>query len=98
MHPPGPYLLSYRANQNRRDAGDPSGTVELYRRLFGGRLTAGYASIDAGLLGAKAHHNLAPALLDLGRRDEALNAFRAALNCDPHFAPSRAAMLEMGAG
>ena len=82
----------------RRDAGDSTGAVELYRRLLGGRPAAGFASIDTGLVGAKAHHNLALALLDLGRRDEALGEFRAALNCDPQFAPSRAALVELTGG
>ena len=70
--------------------------LELYRRLLGSRPAAGFASIDTGLVGAKAHHNLALALLDLGRGDKAFAAFRAALRRDPQFGPSRATLAELG--
>ena len=89
--------LSFLEAGYRRDAGDPTGAGDLYRRLLGGRPAAGFASIDTGLRGAIAHHNRALSLLVLARpRPPRGCEFRAALNCDRHFGPSRAALMEIG--
>src|SRR5262249_47732844 len=55
----------------RREAADLPGAEECFRRLLGLRPGPHFASVDAGLRGYKARHNLAVALWQQGRHDEA---------------------------
>jgi glycosyltransferase involved in cell wall biosynthesis len=69
-------------------AGDLAGAVDRYRRVRRTRPGGHFASVDAGLRGYKARHNLGVALYKLGRHAEAEEEFRGAAAERPDFLPA----------
>jgi hypothetical protein len=77
-------------------AGDAVGAEARFRLLLGGGEAEHFASVDAGLRGPKARHNLALALRDQGKLAEARAHWQRCLADDPHFTPARQALAEGG--
>jgi GT2 family glycosyltransferase len=63
----------------RRELGDPAGAEACLVRLLGAHEAEHFASLDAGLRGYKARHNLAVLYQEQGRHAEAEAQWRAAL-------------------
>ena len=66
--PDDPELLFRRA-MLAHEAGQLTAAAEAYQRVLSPSGTRYFASLDQGVTGAKAHHNLACVYLDLGRPD-----------------------------
>jgi GT2 family glycosyltransferase/predicted O-methyltransferase YrrM/predicted Zn-dependent protease len=79
----------------RRETGDAAGAEVCLRRLIDGSEGEHFASVDAGLRGHKARHNLAVLLLEQGRRAEAEAQWRSALTGEPAFRPARVGLAEL---
>jgi hypothetical protein len=69
--------------------GDLHGAITYLQRLLERREGQHFASLDPGLRGYKARHNLAGLCRKLGRAAEAETQWRAALAESPHFPPAR---------
>jgi tetratricopeptide (TPR) repeat protein len=65
-----------------------------FRELIAGTDGPHFASVDGGLRGVKARHNLALVYLDSGRSADAAAEWRAALALDPAFVPALAGLGE----
>jgi glycosyltransferase involved in cell wall biosynthesis/tetratricopeptide (TPR) repeat protein len=72
----------------RRELGDAGGAEECWRRVLHGRDGAHFASVDAGLRGYKARHNLAVLCHEQRRHAEAELHWQAALEERPEFTPA----------
>jgi tetratricopeptide (TPR) repeat protein len=70
-----------------REGGDLAGAEVRLLRALGSRLPAHFASVDAGLQGYKARHNLAVVYCQQGRDEEAEAQWRAAVAERPDFLP-----------
>jgi GT2 family glycosyltransferase/predicted Zn-dependent protease len=79
----------------RQETGDPAGAEGCLRRLIGGGEGEHFASVDSGLRGFKARHNLAILLLGQGRGPEAEAQWRSALAEEPGFLPARVGLAEL---
>jgi tetratricopeptide (TPR) repeat protein len=71
--------LLFQEGLVRRELGDAAGSEACLLRLLEGREEAHFASVDAGLRGGKARHNLAVLYQEQGRLAEAEAQWRAAL-------------------
>jgi tetratricopeptide (TPR) repeat protein len=72
----------------RREEGDPAGAEACLLRLLTTRERDHFASVDAGLAGHKARHNLAVLYHEQGRTAEAEAQWRAALAENEEFTPA----------
>jgi GT2 family glycosyltransferase/tetratricopeptide (TPR) repeat protein len=79
----------------RRGLGDLGGAEACLRRLLQARPGAHFASVDAGLRGYKARHNLAVLCQDQGRPEEAEGHWRAAVEEQPGFLPAWLGLAEL---
>jgi glycosyltransferase involved in cell wall biosynthesis/predicted Zn-dependent protease len=77
------------------EAGDRAGAEELFVRLIRSREADHFASVDTGLRGHKARHNLAVIYRDAGRSAEAEAQWRAALVDEPGFVPAHLGLGEL---
>jgi glycosyltransferase involved in cell wall biosynthesis/Flp pilus assembly protein TadD len=79
----------------RRELGDLPGAEAALLKLFDARPAAHFASVDAGLRGYKARHNLAVVYLQQGRTENAEVQWRAAVAERPDFLPGWLGLAEM---
>ncbi len=79
----------------RRQAGDRAGAIAALRQLLGRPEAAHFASLDTGVTGYKARHNLAVLLHEEGQSAEAEAEWRAALAEQPAFVPSWLGLAEL---
>ena len=78
-----------------RELDDRAGAEVCLLRLLATPEPAHFASIDAGLRGYKARHNLAVIYRELGRDAEAESQWRAALAEQPMFTPAWQGLAEL---
>ena len=78
-----------------RDAGDRAGAERRFLRLLERREGPHFASLDMGLRGYKARHNLGVLYAEQGRLAEAAAQWRAALTEQPNFEPALASLEEL---
>jgi GT2 family glycosyltransferase/tetratricopeptide (TPR) repeat protein/SAM-dependent methyltransferase len=79
----------------RRELGDPAGAEACLVRLLGAPEAEHFASLDAGLRGYKARHNLAVLYQEQGRHAEAEAQWRAALAERGDFLPAWLGLAEV---
>jgi tetratricopeptide (TPR) repeat protein len=94
-HYPDDAELLFTESNLLKEAGDLGGAEELLVRLIHGREADHFASVDTGLRGHKARHNLAVLYLESGRAAEAEAQWRAALVEEPAFLPAQAGLGEL---
>lgn len=94
-HYPDDAELLFVESNLLRETGDARGAEGLLLRLIRGREGAHFGSVDTGLRGHKARHNLACLYLDEGRAAEAEAQWRAAVAAEPGFAPAWAGLGEL---
>jgi tetratricopeptide (TPR) repeat protein len=87
-HYPDDVELLFQEALARKDLGDPAGAEGCLLRLLDSREGPHFASVDAGLRGYKARHNLAVLYQEQGRSAEAEAQWRAALAECPGFQPA----------
>ncbi|MDB5297291.1 MAG: wbbL 5 [Phycisphaerales bacterium] len=88
LFPEDPELLFRRASLWQR-VGRPADAVRLYRRLLcRDRVPRHFTSVDLGLVGYKARHNLATALEEVGDLSAAETEYRLATTAAPTFRPA----------
>jgi GT2 family glycosyltransferase/Flp pilus assembly protein TadD len=87
-HYPDDTELLFQEGLLRRANGDPTGAIAAFRRLQASQEAAHFASIDTGLRGYKARHNLAVVYYEQGQPAEAEAEWQAALQEQPDFFPS----------
>jgi GT2 family glycosyltransferase/tetratricopeptide (TPR) repeat protein len=87
-HYPDDAELLFQEALGRQEVRDPAGAEACLLRLLEGREGKHFASLDAGLRGHKARHNLAVLYQGQGRRVEAEAQWRAAAAEAPGFAPA----------
>ncbi|OWK35319.1 glycosyltransferase [Fimbriiglobus ruber] len=97
IHYPDDAELLFVESGLRKAGGDVKGTEELLLRLLGGREPDHFGSVDTGLRGHKARHNLACLYLETGRPAAAAAEWRAALADAPGFAPAHLGLGELAA-
>ncbi|MFO0938678.1 MAG: glycosyltransferase [Gemmataceae bacterium] len=78
-----------------QEAKDWNKAETIFRNLVNGSDVNRFASVDTGLRGVKARHNLASIYFETGRLDEASREWRAALTLDPAFVPALAGLNEI---
>jgi GT2 family glycosyltransferase/predicted Zn-dependent protease len=88
-HYPDDAELLFVEGLARRELGDLDGAANCLERLLESREGPHFASVDAGLQGTKARHNLAVVYLEQGRPEEAEAQWRACLDEDPRYLPAR---------
>jgi GT2 family glycosyltransferase/tetratricopeptide (TPR) repeat protein len=93
-YPDDAELLFLEANLHK-ETGNLAAAEHLYRRLLTGRDDPHFASVDTGLRGHKARHNLALVYLQLGRALEAAELLQAAVAEEPAFLPSWYALADL---
>jgi GT2 family glycosyltransferase/tetratricopeptide (TPR) repeat protein len=93
-HYPDDAELLFTESNLLRDAGDLAGAEALLVRLIRGREAEHFGSVDTGLRGHKARHNLAVLYADRGRAAEAEALWAEAVAMDPTFLPSHLALAE----
>jgi GT2 family glycosyltransferase/tetratricopeptide (TPR) repeat protein len=79
----------------RRELGDPAAAEACLVRLLGAHEAEHFASLDAGLRGYKARHNLAVLYQEQGRHAEAESQWRAALAERGDFLPAWLGLAEV---
>ena len=94
-HYPEDAELLFLEGNLRHEAGDRTGAEDAFLRLVRGREGDHFASVDTGLRGHKARHNLAILYRDGGRAAEAEAQWRAALVDAPGFAPAHLGLGEL---
>ncbi|MDB5313204.1 MAG: hypothetical protein JWO38_7406, partial [Gemmataceae bacterium] len=94
-HYPDDAELLFLEGNLLREGKDYAGAERALRQLIGGREGAHFASVDTGLRGYKARHNLAVVLFEQGRLAEAGAEWRAAVAEAPTFLPARAGLAEV---
>ena len=94
-HYPQDVELLFQEAMARRDLGDLAGAEAAYQRCLHGRQGNHFASIDTGLCGYKARHNLAVMYRDQGRLAEAEAQWRRAVSEQVGFAPSWSCLAEL---
>ncbi len=81
----------------RREQADFGGAEECFRQLLSSPEAGDhFASVDTGLKGYKARHNLALVCQEQGRSDEAKRHWHAAVSEQPGFAPGWSGLAELG--
>jgi glycosyltransferase involved in cell wall biosynthesis len=94
IYPDDAELLFIESNL-LKDNKDVRGAEELMLRLIRGREDEHFGSVDTGLRGHKARHNLACLYYETGRYNEAESQWRAALVDDPAFVPAHLGLGEL---
>ena len=94
LFPQDPELL-FRAGIIYREVGDLVAAEASYVKLLTAREVGHIDSLDVSMTGFKAHHNLALIYQDQGKWTEAEAQWRAALEQEPNFAPSRLGLAEL---
>jgi len=94
LHPDDAELLFQEALA-RQAQGDLEGSGACYLRLLGSRPGEHFASLDPGVRGYKARHNLAALYRAQGRLAEAEAQWRAALAEQPGFVPAQLELAEV---
>jgi glycosyltransferase involved in cell wall biosynthesis len=94
-HYPDDTELLFLEAQLRRDQGDLEGASGCLLRLLAVRPAAYFASIDTGLRGYKARHDLAVVYCQQGRPAEASEQWPLALTERPDFVPSWLGLAEL---
>jgi predicted O-linked N-acetylglucosamine transferase (SPINDLY family)/GT2 family glycosyltransferase len=79
----------------RRELGDLHGAEAALLKLLDAKPAAHFASVDAGLKGYKARHNLAVVYLQQGQTDEAEAQWRSTVAERPDFLPGWLGLAEM---
>jgi GT2 family glycosyltransferase/predicted Zn-dependent protease len=87
-HSPDDVELLFQEALARRDVGDRNGAEACWLRLLQGRPPRQFGSVDVGVRGYKARHNLALLYREQGRLAEAEMHWQAALAERPDFAPA----------
>jgi hypothetical protein len=87
--------LLFQEGLMRRERGDRAGARACWTRLLRPRPAQHFASIDTGLCGYKARHNLAVLSLEEGDLAGAEAHWRAAVQEQPGFAPARLGLGEV---
>jgi tetratricopeptide (TPR) repeat protein len=85
---PGDAELLFLDSVLRRERGDVAGAMASLLRLVAERPAEHFASVDTGLRGYKARHNLGVLLLQQGRAEEAAGHWRQAAADRPDFLPA----------
>lgn len=78
-----------------REQGDNAGAETNLLRLLGGQEPAHFASVDTGLRGYKARHNLAVLYREKGREAEAEAQWQEAVRAQPDFRPGWLGLAEL---
>jgi tetratricopeptide (TPR) repeat protein len=79
----------------RREKRDFAGAEQCLKRLLEHREGDHFASVDTGIRGYKARHNLAVLYMDMERLDDAATAWREVLAEEPNFIPAHAGLGEL---
>jgi tetratricopeptide (TPR) repeat protein len=87
-HYPDDTELLFQESLVRRALGDPTGSESCLVRLLSSHERDHFASLDVGLRGYKARHNLAVLYHEQGRLPEAEAQWRAALAEQPDYVPA----------
>jgi GT2 family glycosyltransferase/tetratricopeptide (TPR) repeat protein len=87
-HYPEDAELLFQEGLLRREQADRAGAKACFRRLLESREAAHFASVDVGLHGYKARHNLAVIALEENQHAEAEAHWQAALREHPQFVPA----------
>ena len=87
--------LLFRRGQLLREMGRLQEAVDTYRRVIDEPVERHFASVDAGLTGHKARHNLATTLLEMKRYDEAATEWRLITQERPGFRSAWAGLAEI---
>lgn len=95
VHYPDDAELLFLESSLLREVGDAAGAERLLLRLIHEREAEHFGSVDAGLRGHKARHNLACLYLDRGRSAEAESQWRAAVAEEPGFLPAQLGLAEL---
>ena len=93
-HYPQDAELLFQEGLLRRDCGDLPGAAQALERLLQTREGHHFGSVDVGLRGYKARHNLAVIYRDLGRVPDALALWNQVLVESPSFIPARLGLAE----
>jgi tetratricopeptide (TPR) repeat protein len=88
LHYPDDTELLFLEGNTRRDLGDLAGAAAALERLLESRPGEHFASVDAGLRGPKARHNLAVVYQQQGRAAEAEAVWRQVVSEHPDFLPA----------
>ena len=94
-HYPDDTELLFQEALVRRELGDPAGAEACLLRLLTTHEGPHFASVDAGLRGHKARHNLAVLYREQGRHAEAEEQWRAAVGDNPDYTPAWLALGEL---
>jgi len=95
QHFPRDVELIFHEGVILREMKDPRGAETCFAYLLQPQPDAGFGSIDSGLRGYKARHNLALVYRDQGRNAEAENLFRQVLQDRPDSPQARLALAEI---
>src|SRR6185312_16060355 len=90
-----PELLPIESSIIKDVMKDSAGAEALLLRLIRGRETEHFGSVDTGLRGYKARHNLACVYYESGRFIEAESQWRTALVDEPAFLPAHLGLAEL---
>lgn len=80
---PGDPEIQFYLAQMAAERGDPDAAATLYEALLNSDVRGVFTSMDPGIQGYKARHNLAILYLGLGRYDDAKGHLQASLTNDP---------------
>jgi tetratricopeptide (TPR) repeat protein len=94
LYPDDPELL-FSEGTLRHQLGDPAGAEDCLLRLLTAQEPAHFASVDTGLRGYKARHNLAVLYREQGRAAEAEAHWQAAVAERPDFLPAWVGLAEL---
>jgi tetratricopeptide (TPR) repeat protein len=84
---PGDPELHFRAGLSAHRIGRPAAAVDHYRGALAAAGERVFASMDRGIVGYKAHFNLAAAYQDLGLPDQAAEAYAQVVQAAPDWPP-----------
>ncbi len=95
QHYPHDAELLFQEGLLRRDLGDLPGAAQALERLLSVREQQHFASVDEGIRGYKARHNLAVIYRDIGRLENAIVHWKHVLNESPEYVPARLGLAEV---
>lgn len=95
VHYPDDAELLFVESNLLKESGDARGAESLLLRLVHGSEGAHFGSVDTGLRGHKARHNLGVLYSEQGRHAEAAAQWRAALTDEPSFVPAHVGLGEV---